>query len=1224
MSSSFCHLHVHSQYSILESSLSITAIVNSAKEQESPAVALTDHGNLFGAVEFYKAAKEAHVMPIIGCELYVTPGSRHDKKKGPSPYHIVLLAENEKGYKNLCILSSLGYTEGFYYVPRIDVELLSQHAEGLICLSGCMHGPFGQAIVEKKQDELHRRLEQFQRIFGDRLYLELQRHSMSREDLELDGTLSEVWLYRQYQDYIAKQQMIEQALLEESRRRSIPCVATNNCHYLHRADWRAHEVLLNIQSGEPCQLRQLGQRPNPNPKRTTFPSHEFHVKTREEMLALFSDIPHACEVSVAIAQRCHLDIDLREKHYPVFPVPHEEENPQWTREKAAEEYLRKLCREGIPVRYTAERLQKVLESHPGQDPVEVVEKRLVYELDIITSKGLTDYFLLVWDFIHWAKKKGIPVGPGRGSGVGSIALYLIGVTDIEPLRFHLFFERFINPGRLSYPDIDVDLCMERRGEVIDYTIQRYGRENVAQIITFGTMKAKMSVRDVGRALNIPLPKVNQIVKLIPDDLNITIEKALEKDQELRTLSETDEETGMVLQVAKVLQGSIRNTGIHAAGLIVCGEPLVKHIPICTAKDSDMYATQYSMKPVEQVGMLKVDFLGLKTLTSIQHCVDLVRSSRGIILDWSDLPLEDADTFALINSGRTTGVFQIEEGGMQELAQQIHIDRFDEIIALVSLYRPGPMEMIPQFLARKWGREAIEYDHPLIEPILRETYGIMVYQEQIMQIAQQLADFTLSEGDILRRAMGKKDGKEMAKQREKFIAGALGHDLSEETASSIFGKMEKFAEYGFNKSHAAAYAYITYVTAYLKAHFPAEWLASLMTCDRDDVTKVARFMHEAAQCNVASLPPDINDSGVTFVATPEGIRFALSAIKGVGEQAVLAIIEERKNGGYTSLHDFVRRVDSKKVGKKMIELLIDAGCFDRFSWQRDEFLKALDLMYDEVQLAKREQQKGIFSLFGDDDRVPKRFLSPPSVSFRTREQILLRERQLLGVFLSGHPLSSYDKILQQFGVISIPQAEALSDECVFRLAFILETVETKISSKTQKKFAIVTLSDATNETMEVPIWSDVYEAHHEILSENSMLLGVFVREKKEGVLNTSCRWLGELAKPSAFEESHEAYARAKDQMQRRRPERRKSSHERVPTHESVYTSISLDLPRVRASHIALFSRLVASCKGKERLRLHFVRGGEDVAFLDVENIDFSSEVRRQVESLSCWVKTEHRT
>jgi DNA polymerase-3 subunit alpha len=1222
MSSQFCHLHVHSQYSILESSLSISAIVSSAKEHGASAVALTDHGNMFGAIEFYKAAKEAKITPIVGCELYVTSGSRKEKKKGTDPYHVVLLAKDVKGYKNLCVLSSLGYTEGFYYVPRIDFELLEQHSEGLICLSGCIHGPFGQLIVAKKNAELQARLDQFQKLFGKDLYFELQRHSMSREDLELDGILGEVWLYRQYQEYIDRQQMIEKVLLEESQRRSIPCVATNNCHYLRRTDWRAHEVLLNIQSGEPCQLRQPGQRATPNPKRAVFPSHEFHMKSPEEMRALFSDIPHVCEMTEEIAGKCHLEIDLQTKHYPVFPIPASEMEEHVPREKMAEKYLCKLCWEGVPVRYTEEKLRKVAESYPGQNPEDVVRKRLEYELDIITSKGLTEYFLLVWDFIHWAKNNGIPVGPGRGSGVGSIALYLIGVTDIEPLRFHLFFERFINPGRLSYPDIDVDLCMDRRGEVIDYTTRTYGKQNVAQIITFGTMKAKMSVRDVGRALNIPLSKVNQIAKLIPDDLNITIEKALEKDQELKSLYESDEETGNILQVAKVLQGSIRNTGIHAAGLIVCGEPLIEHIPICTAKDSEMYATQYSMKPVEQAGMLKVDFLGLKTLTSIQHCVDLVKTSQGISLNWSDLPLEDAKTFDLINTGRTIGVFQIEEGGMQELAQQIHMEKFEEIIALLSLYRPGPMEMIPHFIARKWKREPIEYDHPLVEPILQETYGIMVYQEQIMQIAQQLADFTLSEGDILRRAMGKKDAKEMAKQREKFITGSARHGLSEDVASSIFGKMEKFAEYGFNKSHAAAYAYITYVTAYLKAHFPAEWLASLMTCDRDDITKVARFMHEATQCGVACLPPDINDSGVTFVATPQGIRFALAGIKGVGEQAVLAITEERRNGEYTSLYDFVHRIDPKKVGKKVVELLIEAGCFDRFSWHRDESIKALDLMYDEVQQVRKEQQKGIFSLFGDEGGVPKRFASPPKVELRSREQILLRERQLLGVFLSGHPLLSHEQQLRQAGVLPISQAGHIQEEIVFRLAFILETIETKISSKTQKKFAIITISDASNETMEVPIWSDVYDSNHEILHENSMLLGVFVREKRDGSWTTSCRWLAELT-DVALGQSHEAYARAKEQLQRRRPDRKKVVREKEPAAPQVVTSIFVDLSRTRASHVAMLSSLFSSNKGKDLLRLVFVRGNQEVASLDVRNIDFSSEVRSFVEELSCWVKTATR-
>ena len=1048
------------------------------------AVALTDHGNLYGAVDFYKTMKASNIKPIIGCEFSVAVSSRLEKTRKASNYHIVLLAKNTDGYKNLCKLSSSAFVEGFYYVPRIDMELLKGCSEGLICLSGCEKGVFSQPIVQQNEEELLSRLDQYQQLFGDDLYFEIQRHHMSADDIQIDGLAAESWLYQRYQTHIEQQQKIEQRLREESEKRSIPCVATNNCHYLEREDWRAHEVLLNIQSGEPCLIRQVdphtGQpRVTPNPKRATFSSHEYDFKSATEMQERFKDLPEALSITEEIAEKCNVELDFVSKHYPIFSCDHEE---------GASGFLKGLCEEGIAKRYGDHELEKVAEQYPGKDAKEVVRERLSYELDIISSKGLADYFLLVWDFISWSKKHGIPVGPGRGSVVGSIVAYLIGITDIEPLRFNLLFERFINPGRISYPDIDVDLCMDKRPEVIAYTIGKYGKENVSQIITFGTMKAKMSVRDVGRVLNVPLSKVNYIAKLIPDELKITIEQALEKEPELKSLVEKDEEAASIIHSAQILEGSIRNTGIHAAGLIICGEPLTEHIPICTAKDSDMYATQYSMKPVEQVGMLKVDFLGLKTLTLLQMCSDAVFERYSVRVDWSALPLEDEKTFSLLNHGRTLGVFQIEDGGMQDIAQQLQMDKFEEIIALLSLYRPGPMEMIPSFISRKLGKEPIEFDHPLVETILKETYGIMVYQEQIMQIASTMASYTLGEGDVLRRAMGKKDTEEMARQREKFVKGATEKGIEEPTATLIFDKMEKFAEYGFNKSHATAYGYITYATAYFKAHYPAEWLAALMTGDKADIEKVARIMHESRQMGIECLAPDINESNLNFTAVSKGVRFALSAIKGVGVQAVDALIEEREKGPYTSLYDFVRRNDSRRVGKKMIELLIDAGSFDQFSWTRDELVSSLYAMYDDVQRSKKEREQGIMSLFDTDpEETPERYKEPVQPErCRTEEELLFREKELLGIFFGGHPLSMHDDTLKKLQCLSIDEAFDMGDGTVFRMGFVVESVDIKTSTKTQKKFAILTISDVTGKTIEMPVWPDLFEEHQEILIVNGLL------------------------------------------------------------------------------------------------------------------------------------------
>jgi DNA polymerase-3 subunit alpha len=743
--SSFVHLRTHSQYSILDGSASISALANRAHQNQMTALALTDHGNLFGAIEFYKACKELKILGIIGCELYVAPQSRLNKNKIHGfryAYGLTLLAKNLQGYHNLCKLSSKGYIEGFYYYPRVDEELLKQHKDGLICIAGAMGTRLAHEILRGTGESIQEHLSFYQSTFGNDYYLDIQRHQISPENLQGDGFYQESWLIQQYQDYIQKQEKLNQILLEIGQQRQIKMVATNDIHYMNREDWRAHEILLNIQSGEPCEIWEKNSQDMPtfripNPKRHTYASHEYYFKSAEEMQSLFADFPEAVENTLYISEQCKVEIDLKKKHYPVYLPPAKKETIDGKiQEKAVtvEEFLWKLCEEGIVRRYTEEKLAKIKELFPTKDPQTIVRERLEYEMGIIVPKGMGDYLLIVWDFIHWAKCQGVPMGPGRGSGAGSIVLYLIGITDIEPLRFHLFFERFINPERISYPDIDVDICMDRRGEVIAYTLEKYGKENVAQIITFGTMKAKMALKDVGRVLSLPLARVNQIAKLIPDDLNITLDKALEKDHELKKLYETDQEVTRLLDLARTLEGSIRNTGIHAAGIIISGSPLTDLIPICHAKDSEIPVTQFSMKPVEAVGMLKVDFLGLKTLTAIQVCVDAIWEAYGKKIDWINLPLDDEATFALLNQGKTLGVFQLESGGMQDLARQLHLDRFEEIIAVGALYRPGPMDMIPSFINRKHGREPIEYDHPWMQEILAETYGIMVYQEQVMQIA----------------------------------------------------------------------------------------------------------------------------------------------------------------------------------------------------------------------------------------------------------------------------------------------------------------------------------------------------------------------------------------------------------------------------------------------------------------------------------------------------------
>jgi DNA polymerase-3 subunit alpha len=1247
--SQFVHLRAHSQYSILDACASPQDLVQRAVEDGMSALALTDHGNLFGVVDFYKACKEAKIKPILGCEVYVAPQSRLNKSKLPgmrAAYHLCLLAKNKQGYQHLCKLSSFGYLEGFYYYPRIDQELLAKYREGLICLDGSLGTRLAHEILHGTPQSVQAHLAAYRELFGQDYYLDLQRHAMLSEEIQADGLSQESWLIQQYQDYIQRQQKVNEALIVLSQQHAIPLVATNDIHYIDREDWRAHEILLNIQSGEPCEIWEKDAYGNPkfrvpNPKRQTYPSHEYYFKSSQQMQELFADVPEAIQQTVKIAEQCDVEIDFKTKHYPVY-LPPGLDKSSFTKEeqsRAVEKFLWQLCEGGISKRYTPERLAKVKEIYPDRDPLQVIRERLEYEMSIIVPKGMSDYLLIVWDFINWAKSNGIPMGPGRGSGAGSIVLYLIGVTDIEPLRFHLFFERFINPERISYPDIDVDICMDRRGEVINYTLQKYGKDNVAQIITFGTMKAKMALKDVGRVLSVPLSKVNEIAKLIPEDLNITLDKALEKDQDLRALYETDEEVARLFDLARKLEGSIRNTGIHAAGIIISGSPLTDLIPICNSKDSDMPVTQFSMKPVEAVGMLKVDFLGLKTLTAIQMCVDSIYASTGWKIDWINLPLDDKPTFDLLNQGKTMGIFQLESGGMQDLARQLHLDRFEEIIAVGALYRPGPMDMIPSFINRKHGREPIEYDHPWMKDILAETYGIMVYQEQVMQIASKLANFSLGEGDVLRRAMGKKDMDQMAKQREKFRKGALQNQIDEETSMLIFDKMEKFAAYGFNKSHAAAYGYLSYVTAYLKANYPREWMASLMTCDRDDLAKVAKFIRECQSMGIPMLPPDVNEAGDSFQATKQGIRFAMTGIKGVGAGVVEAIIQERqRRGPFKSFYEFFKRIDTKKVGKKAIESLVEAGCFDFTGWSRDALLLSIDPIYEAVSKEQKEQALGIMSLFslmGDSNEA--RFSLPPEVKHKTSQQEILRkEKALLGFFLTGHPMDEYKHILQRLSCIPLRRLDQMEHDAVFRSAFIVESVQIRIASKSQKKFAILMISDGI-ERQELPIWADLYEEKSHLLKENQLLYAVLQVDKKGEELRLSCRWLDDLTKAdeSMIEACDKAYDKAKHQISRMTQVKQAAPKTTSPTDKPKSSankeqttmkpiSIKLDVNRTRLSHILQLKRIFLEHQGTTPVQIHFHTSAKSLAILHIESqggITLSEQFKQKISEMTCVLAIE---
>ncbi len=1190
-------LHVHSQYSVLDATCSVATLVEAAQADHMIALALTDHGNLHGAIEFYKACTGKGIQPILGCEVYVAPTSRFEKKKISSQtrtaHHLTLLVKNEVGFHNLCRLSSLGYLEGFYYHPRIDRQLLAQYHDGLICLSGCLASELSQAILHGQSATIEEILDWYLQVFGEDYFLEIQRHPTS--DLELQQ-MEESWLRQQFLDHVVQEKKVEEALLDWSRKKGIPCVATNDSHYLLREDHEAHEVLLNVQSGEPVAHWERDAQDRPthrvlNPKRRVYPSREYYFKTQQEMAQLFADLPDALHQSIEIAKRCSLNLDFQTKHYPLFIPP--DQAPTESQPDAAIRYLRQLCEQGIDNRYTEARLNKVREKYPDQEPAVVVRNRLERELSIISKMAMADYLLIVWDFIRWAKQQGIPVGPGRGSGAGSIILYLIGVTDIEPLRFHLFFERFINPERFSYPDIDVDLCMEGREKVIRYTLDTYGKANVAQIITFGTMKAKMSVKDVGRAFSVPLSKVNAIAKLIPDDLQITLQKALDLDVELFELSQNDIEARTILQIGKKLEGCIRNTGIHAAGLIICADPLIDHIPLCDAKDSDLMATQYSMKPLEAVGMLKIDFLGLKTLTSIHLCVQSIEETTGNTVPWVDLPLEDIPTFQLLQEGRTLGVFQMESTGMQELAKQLKPDKFEEIIAIGALYRPGPMDMIPSFIQRKHGLEPIEYDHAWLEPILAETYGIMVYQEQVMQIAQNLAGYSLGQGDVLRRAMGKKDKEQMAKERDRFLHGAQEQGIALATAESIFDKMEKFAAYGFNKSHAAAYGYLTYVTAYLKANYPAAWLAALMTCDRDDTAKVAKFIHEGQAVGIPILAPDVNESAANFVATPNGIRFALTAVRGVGHGVVEAIVHERKARGlFHSFYDFFLRMDLKKIGKKPIEFLVDVGAFDWTKWSRDQLRQSIEPFYDQAAKKQKEQAVGIrtfFELMGNP--LDPATQPPPIVTHPTpSSEMLIREKSLLGFFLSGHPLDGYLHSLERLSAVPLAQIHTLPHQTVVRATFLIESITTRLASKTQKKFAILQVSDSTY-TCELPIWSDLYEQYYALLQENQLLYAVVQVDRREETTKLQCKWLTDLK--TVNEESvracDTAFDRAKMHIQRQTMFRKSTP---PPTEKPMTDSkqiLFMRMQEARLSHVLQVKTLLQRFPGSMPVEIRFLNG-----------------------------------
>jgi DNA polymerase-3 subunit alpha len=1032
----FVHLHVHSEYSLLDGACRVDSLCRRTAELGGRGVALTDHGVMYGAMEFYYAARKERLTPIIGCEAYIAPRGRFDRTVRDEA-HVTLLAADLVGYRNLTALVSKGFLEGYYYKPRIDLDLLAQHNDGLIVLSGCMSGLVASPLLKNDYDTALKSAKVYQEIFGDRFYIEVMRHGMPEEEV------------------------INTGLVRVARELNVPIVATNDSHYLDRKDAPAHDVLLCIGTGKTVA----------DTSRMKFYSDSFYVKTADEMYELWHDLPEACENTVKIADR--IDIRIPEKifHLPEYPVPQEPVA------RTDDEYLREISEQGLIARYGADRA--------ATDAA--LRKRLEYELDVIIKMGFSSYFLIVWDFIKYARDRGIPVGPGRGSAVGSVVSYCLRITDLDPLQFNLFFERFLNPDRISMPDIDTDFCVERRDEVIAYVTEKYGKDRVAQIVTFGTMAARAAVRDAGRALGVPLPDVDKVAKLIPSGPGgMSIKDAVEQLPELKAMYAMRPDVRKLLDTAKEIEGLARNAGTHAAGVVISAGPLIDYAPLVRFNDGGIN-TQYDMEWIERIGLLKMDFLGLRNLTVMDKAVREIRRTVDPEFDLSKIPLDDQRTYAMLSRGETMGVFQLESDGMKRVCADLQPTRFDDIIALVALYRPGPMEWIPQYIANKNGRRKATYLHPKLEPILSETYGIACYQEQVMQIARDVAGFTLGEADELRKVMGKKQKDKVPMYREKFVRGAIEHSgIAEPLAEDIFKFIEPFAGYGFNKSHAAAYGWIAYQTAYLKANHALHYLTALMSSVRDKTDKLVEYLDEAKKLGIEVLPPDVNESLVDFAVVDGRIRFGLAALKGVGEGAVRNIIEAReRDGHFVDLFDFAKRVDSKQANRRVFEALTKSGALDAMPGNRAQKLAALDSALDLAARSARDDQLGQASLFGNTGAaMPELTPRLPAVPQPSTREQLTWEKETLGIFLSGHPMADAMPWLLRMGATPIKDMQSLADDSTITIAGLVVSVR-RTMTKNGQQILIAQVEDPTGGT-EVVVFAKLYPQVHELFRADAVL------------------------------------------------------------------------------------------------------------------------------------------
>jgi DNA polymerase-3 subunit alpha len=939
-----------------------------AREYKMPAIAITDHGNMFGAIDFYQQAYKQGIKPIIGCELYVAPHSRMDKSPssiGETARHLIVLVKNMQGYKNLMKLTTAGYLEGFYYRPRVDKELLKECHEGLIASSACLHGEIAGLIMQGNMEEAKKVAGTYQAIFGEgNFFLELMENG------------------------IPEQKIANAGLIEISKELSIPLVATNDCHYLERDHAEAHDILLCIQTGKTIK----------DTDRMHLSTDQFYFRSPEEMHQLFSLTPEALSNSVSIAEKCNFSLESGKFYLPNFEIKDPEES--------LNEYLERKAREGL------EKLFPVILKDQKENESEIkekYEKRLTQELEIIKAMGFAGYFLIVSDFVKHAKHNDIPVGPGRGSAPGSLVAYALRITNIDPIRYNLFFERFLNPSRISMPDIDIDFCQEGRDDIIKYVTEKYGQDKVSQIITFGKMQAKGVIRDVGRALDIPYSEADRIAKLVPSmPLNITLNEAIKNEPRLAEEEKNNPVVAKLLSLSRILEGLNRHASTHAAGVVISDVPLVERVPLCSPKDD--VVSQYSMNDIQVVGMTKFDFLGLKTLTVIKNALNFIKESKGIEIDIDNLPLDDKKTYKLLINGETDGVFQLESTGMTDLSINLKPDHIEDIIALIALYRPGPIKMLPEFTARKQGKTKISYELPQLESILKETYGIILYQEQVMQIAGAIGGYTMAEADTLRKVMSKKKAAEMEKEKPKFLEGARKHKINENKAKKIWEQMETFAEYGFNKSHSTAYAIIAYQTAYLKAHYPAEFMAALLTSEKDNRDKIIKYMSACKEMGINILPPDINESQRDFTITSDNIRFGLAAIKNVGLAAIDSIISVRQDGKFTSFMDFLSRVDLRKVNKRVIESLIKCGAFDSSGYKRSQLMEHFEEAMDEAQRSQKEKLSNQSSFFDQFDTSTssgenglKSYQIPDDVPEWDHKKLLSIEREALGFYITGHPL-----------------------------------------------------------------------------------------------------------------------------------------------------------------------------------------------------------------------------